>query len=60
MYQRFQSLPASKFALSLFVSLNFSDLTLLAIKCQHLFPFANILHVLRPVHVLGSDFILTN
>lgn len=46
-YLRFQSLPDSKFALSLFCSSSFSDLALLAIKCQHLFPYANIITCFR-------------
>lgn len=46
-YRRFQSRPDSNFALSLFCSSSFSDLALLAIKCQHLFPYANIITCYR-------------
>ena len=42
-YQRFPSLPDS----SLFCSSSSPDLALLAIKCQHLFPYANIITCFR-------------
>lgn len=48
MGQRFQSLPESKFALQFILFLQFSwSLSLLAIKCQHLCPCANIITCFR-------------